>query len=243
MVAAETVPVRAVCRAIGYERVLRTLIDIFDASEEPRIAVQARPWLFDASADADVVAKLLAEPFIRRPSTLEMESEVVAPDFVPNNYGDDPWLLAWRGVAGQDSCSPPVYLSCFLLARALGNRSRNQADLIKIAFEAVYSAAQRSEIPDLAWRLLDGRLPRSYFWQLWDRCQRLRSGVVNAFVDRWLSPGTFLTLTDDQSLFYQLVDLAGESYNGRRYLRHVAKSTAESGRQDRLKLIEEKSNW
>lgn len=125
----------------------------------------------------------------------------------------------------------------------MGRRSRNQADLIKLSFESVYSAAQRSEIPDTAWRLLDDRLPRSYFWQHWDICQRLRSGVIEAFSDRLLSPEAFVTLTENQTLFYQLVDLARDSYSGRKYLRHVSKSITDGSRNDRLRMIEEKSDW
>jgi hypothetical protein len=185
---------------------------------------------------------LLTEQFIGRPSTLEAESEVVAPDFVPNNYGIDPWLLAWRGIAGEASRSPPLYLSCFLLARAFGYRSRDQAELIQATFETVYWGAQRSEISEPAWRLINDRLPYPYFWQHWDRCQRLRSGVVDAFVDGWLSPNTFLTLTDDERLFYQLVDLAAESYSGRTYLRHVS-GTITEGNLERLKLVKAKSSW
>lgn len=243
MMAATTVPVRIVCRVFGHEQVLRAVIELLDGAHGQGVAESAKLWLFEASSDANVVAKVLADQFVRRQSTLEAEAEVVAPDLVPNSFGDDPWLAAWRGIAKDPDRSPSLYLSCFLLARALGYRSRNQADLIKIAFGSVYAGAQRSEITEPAWRLLDNRLPRSYFWQHWDRCQRLRSGVVDAFVDRRLSPDTFLNLTDNQTLFNQLVDLASESHSGRKYLRYVSRSITDGSRYDRLKLIEEKSDW
>lgn len=243
LIAAKNAPIRAVCKAIGNDVMLRAVIGFMDTANNAGLAASAKSWLLEASSDANVVAKVLAEQFIRSRSTLEAQAEAVSPDFVPNSYGDDPWLVAWNGITHGAAGSPPVYLSCFLLARALGRRSRNQADLIKLSFEKVYSAAQRSEIPDTAWRLLDDRLPRSYFWQHWDRCQRLRSGVIEAFSDRLLSPEAFVTLTENQTLFYQLVDLARDSYSGRKYLRHVSKSITDSSRNDRLRMIEEKSDW
>jgi hypothetical protein len=237
---ADDIPIGQVCRTIGNEAVLRAAFELLDASTEPAFNASVKPWLSASSSDANVVAKVLSDGVVRRLGTLDLASQVVSPDFVPNQVGEDPWLTAWRAI-GTDEKSP-LYLSCFLITRALGNRSRSQAELIGLTFDTVYSAAEGSRIPDPAWRLLDGRLPASYFWQSWDVCQRLRSGVVDAFVDRWLSPEIFLNITDDHRVFNNLVDLAANSYGGRRYLRHVGKSVAADS-NNRLKLIEEKSEW
>ena len=60
---------------------------------------------------------------------LEYLARVVSPDYVPNDFGDDPWLIAFRRMAGSD-ITP--YLASFLLARAFGRRTRNCADLAHI---------------------------------------------------------------------------------------------------------------
>jgi len=237
---ADDIPIGQVCRTIGDEAVLRAAFELLDASAEPAFIASVKPWLSASSSDANVVAKVLSEGLVRRLGTLDMASQVVSPDFVPNQVGEDPWLTAWRAIKTSEQC--PLYLFCFLLTRALGNQSRNQAELIGLAFDPVYSAAQASQIPNAAWRLLDGRLPVSYFWQSWDLCQRIRSGVVDAFVDRWLAPEVFLRVTEDQQVFKDLVDLTASSYGGRRYLRHVGKSVS-SDHRDRLRLIEEKFEW
>ena len=114
-----------------------------------------------------------------------------------------------------------------ILARALGNRSRNQAELAAFGFDTFYRAAAASQLEDEAWQLLDRRLPSSMFWFEWDRCRRLRSGVVNTFIDGKLSPLAFGGLTSDDDLFRALVDEAGRSSGGRRYLRRVHRALME----------------
>jgi hypothetical protein len=97
---------------------------------------------------------------------------------VPNDFGDDPWLIALRRIADPDVTS---YLASFLLTRAFGRRTQNCTDLVVFAFDKVTRPRSVRALPDDAWRLLDDRLYRSY-WPNRDRCKRIRQTTGDLFV-------------------------------------------------------------
>jgi hypothetical protein len=140
------------------------------------------------------------------------------PDSVPNDYGSDPWLIAWQRAVGSITDTASVYMAAYLLARALGSKSRSQAELAQLGFEVTYAAAAGNYLPDQSWSLLHSRLPDSGFWFSWDRCQRLLAGIVDLFVKRDLSPSLFAALVKDTGLFALLASEAGKSRRGRRFL-------------------------
>jgi hypothetical protein len=132
-----------------------------------------------------------------------------------------------------------AYLSSYLLSRALGRQSRNSAELAASSFETVYNLVRENRLPDSAWLLLDGRLPWSYLWLNWDRCQRLRMGVADLFSDRGLSADHFLALSRDEDTFAQIVQAAARTTNGRRYLNTVRKAIRHDGAVNgRLKVLD-----
>jgi hypothetical protein len=86
-------------------------------------------------------------------------------------------------------------------------------------------------LEDDAWRLMEERLPDTW-WFDWDYCQRMRTGTVEAFIERELSTSTFGQLTRDESVFAQLTEIAARSYRGRRYLSKVRRALQESNKPE-----------
>ncbi len=177
-------------------------------------------WL-RAIAQPNTVARLFASPEAQPRKLLVLVARVLGPDDILNDYGEDPWLTAIRRADGNVPEPDETHLRAFLLARSLGWRSRNQAELAQFGFEHMHAAAAVNRVPDESWRSLDPRLPRSMFWFDWDRCQRLRAGVVNLFVDRQLAPEVFGYLVKDNHLFGLVAEHAAGTSSGRSYLKHV----------------------
>jgi hypothetical protein len=194
--------------------------------------------VYAATKDSKVVAEFLSsQPSISR-SLLYAVALALWPDSATSEYGTDPWLIAWQKAVGSISDAGFVYMAAFLLTRALGSRSRSQAELAQIGFEVTYVAAASNHLSAHSWRLLDSRLPGSDYWFGWDRCQRLRTGVIDLFVDRELSTSLFATLAKDSSLFALLASEAGKSRRGRRYLKRVRDEISnQSGLSDRVHAI------
>jgi hypothetical protein len=210
---------RAVAK-IGAQPVLDAVLDHLsvDGGDSRSIAY---PWLRACASYPGAVAEALARGHAKTRNTLALIARVTTPDMLPNDFGDDPWWIALQSAAGELSSDSSAYLAAYVLARALGYRSRSQAELAADAFDDVYLPAMRSQLSNEAWQLVERRLPRSMWGFEWDRCRRLRAGLVAMFVERNLLVSCFAKVTKSDDVFRELVYEASETSRGRAYLRHT----------------------
>lgn len=239
MVKSERGSARDACNAFGKANVLRILVGLSEGNSVlPTTSVKA--WFSEACSDSNLVARYLIEEAFDRALSLEIVARAVAPDFVPNDFGDDPWLTACRRTKTSEI---PLYLAAFLLTRAFGRRTHNFGELVQITFDKVYAATERTTIPDDAWELLDNRLARNYFWPSWDRCARIRHTIVDELVSRELNYFTFLQITSRDDIFENLVEIAASSYSGQRYLKSVRTQIFQDANNfERLRIVK-KAIW
>lgn len=210
-------------QSVDHRLILLALTEHLD-KEGGEMSEVDKEWVLACVRDLDNLASHLVSGAVRKRTTLLAFARSTDPDDIPNAVGDDPWLAAVRSATGQVREPGQIYLSAYLLARALGKRSRNAGELIEIAFDDVYKAASRSRLPEDAWRLLEPKLPWSFFWFNWDRCQRLRSAVTDVFVNRALSHEAYIQITDDDRLFEELTTIIASTFSGRNYLSAVKRT-------------------
>ncbi len=235
-----------VLRKFGVTRVAARVAQHVDGRQSEDVPAGMDGWVAVLTRDPGTLATLLGRGAFNTRQGLVALARKTQPDTVPNEYGEDPWWVSLRRATGEASASGEIFLASFLLARALGYRSRNQAELIVSVFDVVYEAAATPEMPEEAWRLLVGQMPWRYGLPEWERCPRLRQAVVDAFIDRELSPNRFVELTKKDVLFGELLELAADSWRGRRYLKRVRKELADSearGSQRRVGMIEAVLDW
>ena len=178
-------------------------------------------WLRASVGDIVAVAEFLAcQPAISREMLYGL-GQALPPDAIPNEYGEDPWLIAHRNAEGSINDVAASYMAAYLLSRALGQRTRCPGGLAQLSFESVHAAVANGQLPDEGWRLLESRLPQSPYWRSWDRCHRVRAGVADLFIDRDLDPGVFVRLCADEVLFSLLSKEAADSWRGCKYLKRV----------------------
>ena len=198
-------------------------------------------WILAASRNPVAVSEYLAAGPTKPRILLAALARSLAPDVVPNEIGTDPWLSATRNSTGSLSEPSAIHLSAYLLSRALGPNSRSAGELAELGFEPVHDAAASSRLSDEAWLLLEERLPSSVLGGEWDRCRRIRAGVVGAFINRNLSPRVFTRIATSDHLFEDLVGIAAANSRGRRYLRRVRRAMKKEARDQfsaRIWLIE-----
>jgi len=198
-------------------------------------------WLRAAAVDTTVAAEFLSSEGATSWAILSAIAALMPPDAVPNEYGSDPWLLAVEAVARSDRARMPVFLSTYLLSRALGWRSRCPGELARLSFEQVHEAARLDQIPDDAWSLLQPRLPWSFVWFEWDRCPRIRTAVGDLFVDRDLQPRVFADIASDDLLFNALAETVARNGRGRHFLNRVRRWMKDEDRMrfaTRIRIIE-----
>lgn len=241
IVSADTFALRERARmALGADTLWRAVV--LAANAQPSGPSESlRRWIEVLSGDTSELASVLAGGSIRWRKTLHAIAQVVGPDLVPNTVGDDPWLLALQAAAGDVESDSLVYLSSYLLCRALGPSSRNCAELVEESFNTVYDAAARNTMPTSAWRLVATRLPQPGYWQSWDRCKQLRCGVAQLYVGRSLSAASFAKLGSSDDVFMLLARAAAKEWHGKNYLRDVRRALEYTAKA-RIEAIEEQLN-
>ena len=163
------------------------------ADGAPERALSA--WLKALSAKPDKAAGVLASGQISSRSLICGLARVGSPDDIPNDYGEDPWLIALRKARKPLGQFDEDFLAAFMMSRALGYRSLSEAELIRFAYTTLYRALQQDRLPGDVSRLATSRLDWGG-WLSWDNCSRLRETVVSRFVDRQLDPEIFGRLSD-----------------------------------------------
>src|SRR5262249_38063668 len=112
-------------------------------------------------------------------------------------------------------------IGCGALKVALSAASPEGAELAAACLDVVYRAAMKSRLPDDAGWKVSSELPRGYWWQDWDRCERMRKAVAERFSsERWRA-SALVTLTKDEGLFDALVAELRDSKPGRRVLKEA----------------------
>lgn len=202
-------------------------------------------WLRAGAAYPSSIAQVLVASQGMNHAALAALARATHPDLVPNDYGDDPWVIAARQAVSCNSSEDLVYLCSYLLARAFGPRSRNNAALVEMALGTVTSAAGTGMLEESAWILLALHLPESNEWQSWDRRRRVLAGVGQLYVRRDLAPTSFGRLGVDLADFECLVSGATKEWGARAYLRSVRRELKDAPdfSHERRRVIEHAVSW
>jgi hypothetical protein len=152
----------------------------------------------------------------RSPESLIAIAHVVAPNsHLIAKRDSSVWLQAFRHLRGN--LKDETYICAFLLALAFRNTPPSPLDLVAESFEAVHESAKEQLLSDEAWALVEPLVPQLSWWKGWDKCERLRRGLVSAFV-RYRWPAAELRIRDHQ-LLKDLLKSAYEVEGGREFRR------------------------
>ncbi len=209
-------------KIFGTVEVLTTLLKRQEPKDSERLDDIELGWWKISCLEANALAKVLGNRPTKSIPALARIARFTYPEFVPNEYGNDPWWTAIEGINSKNFSEPYKYLSVYLLTRVLMRRSRNQAELIAWAFDNVYFAALYSQLSNYELGMIERYLPRSFLIDNWDICQKLRIAVAEIFVSEKLPFTYFKKITENKAVFLELVQIMEKSgKKGRRYLEQV----------------------
>lgn len=194
-------------------------------------------WLKALCLDRIKTAAVLATGQIMRLETIVTVARLIRPDDIPNDHGEDPWVIALRSASGSLDRSEEDFLAAFLLARALGWESKSQAELLRYSYVRVYRAFEERRFSYDVESLASSRLDWGT-WFAWDNCSRLRETVTRRFVEHDLDPECFGRLADDTSIAVSLIDEAARTRRGRDYLERVLVAL-ENAKEKRMRAMAE----
>lgn len=119
----------------------------------------------------------------RSTSTLAAVAHVVAPySSQIAKESSTVWLRTLHSLRENHQEDEANYMCAFLLALALRNAPPAPLDLISESFERVHQLAEKDKLRDDAWFILQPLVPELSWGKNWDRCERLRRGLMSAFM-------------------------------------------------------------
>ncbi len=137
-------------------------------------------------------------------------------------YDSTVWLRTFRYLQENRKEGEAAYISAFLLALAFGNAPPSALDLVSLSFERVHEDARREVLSDNAWIILEPFVPVLSWRKNWDKCERLRRGLISSFVrHRWPALELRKRIQDDK-LLGQLLKSASKVEGGEAYFQGIA---------------------
>lgn len=131
--------------------------------------------------------------------------------------GTAKWLYLVAGMKDRVSDSQMLKFQAFLLTLALENPKPHGERLAAFAFAAVHAGVEDDRLDYDSWQALERQLP-DVSWSLWwDKCERLRRGLIQAFV-RYSWPVVELLKCAPDSILLKAVKKSARKVEGGREL-------------------------
>ena len=92
------------------------------------------------------------------------------------------WRRAYDDVRESGREEDATYLQTFLLGLALQNAQPAPLDLVAECFEAVHRKVSWQQLSYNTWLILEPLLPELSWRKNWDKCERMRRGLLIAFM-------------------------------------------------------------
>jgi hypothetical protein len=114
-------------------------------------------------------------------------AHIVAPySYEIKTFGSEVWLEIYEKLREQADFGEVNYLATLLLALGLQNSSPMPVKVIALCFEHIHRLTWDDKMPDANWIILDPIVPHLVWLHDWDKCERLRRGLIQAFVQfKW----------------------------------------------------------
>lgn len=131
------------------------------------------------------------------------------------------WLPALNELQGRTEDREALYFCTFLLALGLSNAPPEPLVLVGKCFDIVYRAAWNNQLDDSAWWILDPIVPHLRWPNDWDKCERLRRGLISAFVRHGWPPTELCRRIFDPDILDRLPKSAKKVDGGEAFLQRA----------------------
>jgi len=110
-------------------------------------------------------------------------AHVVAPYcYQISKHDSSVWHRAFNDARESGQEEDATYLQTFLLGLALRNAPPSPLDLIGQCFEAIHRKVSRQQLRYDTWLILEPLVPELSWRKNWDKCERMRRGLLLAFM-------------------------------------------------------------
>lgn len=147
-----------------------------------------------------------------------------------DTYKLDPWLLSLSKIDLKNTVLPEN-LALYLMLRGLKNIGSHPYLLLTISFDTIHHLISCNRLTVSGWDKLNTYLPQpKYFlFDTWDRCRKLRNGLIKKYIKYKMPIDKFIYVTSDKlTLKYLLQDLE-YGYENKSFLKDLFNYLIESG--------------
>jgi len=145
-------------------------------------------------------------------------AHIVAPfSYEMREFPTDIWIDAFVELQRQGNERELNYISALLLALGLQNAPPGGMSLVQLTFDRIHQMLWDEKLSDDTWLILEPLVPHLFWMHEWDKCERLRRALVQAFVNfQW--PAYKLAECVKSDFFLQKIVDSARHVNGGREL-------------------------
>jgi len=130
--------------------------------------------------------------------------KIISPDDAVVRHSDS---SIWRWLLAHDDDRKTMFFYIYLMQMAYNWRDQSALDFFHHSFHKVHNALGEAQQSDYVWNYVSRYGGKVYFFQEWDRCRKLRNGVVT-HLKRYGYPKSVLkSFTPDSKLNETLMDI------------------------------------
>ena len=130
------------------------------------------------------------------------------------------WRHAFNDVRESGQQGDATYLQTFLLGLALKNAPPAPLDLISECFEAIHRKVSWQELRYDTWLILEPLVPQLSWRKNWDKCERMRRGLLLAFMQHLWPAWELKERIRDREIL-NLILKSVHKVDGERYFRSI----------------------
>lgn len=134
----------------------------------------------------------------------------------------DPWLSALCSINLVKE-SIPESLALYLFTRGLISIGSHPHLLLTISFDTVHNLIAVNRLSTVNWEKLNKLLPPTsyFFWDYWDRCRKLRNGLIEAYRKNNMPIDKFIYITKDKKTLRHLLIELEIGYENKYFLKDL----------------------
>jgi hypothetical protein len=149
-------------------------------------------------------------------------AHIVAPySYDISRHDASVWLRTLRALRAASDKGETIYLALFVFALGIGNAPPSPVALVSESFELVHEAARRDLLGDDIWVIAEPLVPHLSWIQDWDKCERLRRGLILAFMQHKWPPSDLKRCVQDKSLLGHVLESARKVEGGKHYFSDI----------------------
>jgi hypothetical protein len=95
------------------------------------------------------------------------------------------------------------------------------SEILARSFLIVHNAARDEKLPYECWEKISGKLPELSWFKSWDKCERLRRGLINLFIYKHWMPMYFFIATNQEDVFERIIKYSMEHKETRKYIKKI----------------------